>query len=227
MSASVLSWVVTVFVSGFSCRSFHCGCAGGPDTSAEETWLSGTVVSQKCRGCGATGGGRSGSPFPPCASPRVLHGQGRQRQPKRARGHGEEAGTTKADQPVSATKCPPALLTSPGNGSLAVYAGPLSPSAAEAPRNPMNKCNPLHSNDLRPPHYPNPRKKRNPCATTTYTQSSPGAAPFFTEDPKPAQKRKPLLPNTLRPYFRLLPRAKHTRTKSPASPPPRRQVNTP
>ena len=66
------------------------GTAGGPDTSAEQTWPCGTVVSQKCRGCGATGGGRISGPFPRCASSaRVLHGQVGQRQRKPVRGHGE------------------------------------------------------------------------------------------------------------------------------------------
>ena len=128
---------------------------------------------------------------------------------------------------------PPALLESPRNGSLGVYAGPPIHLLHGTAQERRKKCNPLPTNDLRPRHRPNPRKKRNPCATTTYTQSTPAAALFFTETPKPAQKRKPLLPNTLRPYFRLLPRAKHTCKKSPrvsAAPPTSEHtigVNTP
>ena len=67
---------------------------------------------------------------------------------------------------------------------------------AHAPDRARKKCNPLRTNNLRSTNYPNPRKKRNPCATTTYAQSTPATTPSFTTNPRPAQKRNPLSPNT-------------------------------
>ena len=64
-------------------------------------------------------------------------------------------------------------------------------------------------------NYPNPRKKRNPYATTTCAHFSPLATPFFATNPKPAQKRKPLSSNTLRAQIRLLSGPKHAWNKSP------------
>ena len=92
----------------------------------------------------------------------------------------------------------------------------------------VTKWNPLHTNDLRPTNYPNPRKKRNPCATTTYAQFGHPATLYFVENPKPAQKRKPLSSNTLRPHIRLLSRPKACMEKIPPPPPPPCQkVNRP
>ena len=154
-----------------------------------------------CRGCGATGGGRSGSPFPPCASPRVLHGQGRQRQPKRARGHGEEAGTTKADQPVSATKCAPALLTSPGNGSLAVYAGPPIHLRRRTARKRREKMEPVKHQQLTVDRLPKPPEKKKPLPHNDLRPIHPRRAPFFHRGPETRAKTQTLAPKHLTPVL--------------------------
>ena len=99
------------------------------------------------------------------------------------------------------------------DGDIVAEASAVVPT--HAPDRAVKKHNPLRTNTLRSTNYPNPRKKRNPCATTTYDRFGHPATLFSPENAKPAQKRKPLPTNTLRPQIRLLSRPKHAWKKSP------------
>jgi len=98
-----------------------------------------------------------------------------------------------------------------GDGDIAREASAVVPRDARGEK----KWNPLHCNEFRPRTTQTPGKKET-LAPQRLTPISAQAGPSIAaQNPKRAQKRKPLSPKTLRSQFRLLSRPKHAWKKSP------------